>query len=80
MPRPDSPRLPGPDAPIGDDVRLVVCPACKGDSVFAKSNAYRPFCSRRCKDIDFGAWASEGFKLPAQPDPDASGAVDDGLQ
>jgi endogenous inhibitor of DNA gyrase (YacG/DUF329 family) len=34
--------------------------------VYAPSNAFRPFCSERCKNMDFGAWASEGFKLPAQ--------------
>lgn len=23
----------------------------------------RPFCSKRCKDIDFGGWASEQFRI-----------------
>ena len=45
--------------------KIVVCPECKGDSVYAPSNPYRPFCSQRCKNIDFGAWASEGFRMPA---------------
>lgn len=46
-------------------VKIVVCPGCKGDSVFAVGNPYRPFCSKRCKDIDLGAWASESFRMPA---------------
>ena len=38
--------------------------------MFASSNAYRPFCSERCKNIDFGAWASESFRMPADAPPD----------
>lgn len=45
--------------------KIVVCPVCQGDSVYAASNSFRPFCSQRCKNIDFGAWASEGFRMPA---------------
>jgi hypothetical protein len=34
-------------------------------------NAYRPFCSERCKQIDLGAWANEEYRVPAAaPDPD----------
>ena len=51
-------------------VRIVVCPVCKGDSVYAASNAYRPFCSARCKGIDLGAWADESFRMPADTPPD----------
>jgi uncharacterized protein len=54
------------------DVKVVVCPNCRGDSVYSPSNAYRPFCSARCKSTDFGAWASEGFKLAAEPPLDDS--------
>ena len=50
--------------------RLVVCPTCRGDSVYAESNSFRPFCSARCKNADFGAWASEEFSMPADPEPD----------
>ncbi len=45
--------------------RLVRCPRCGGDSVYAASNPSRPFCSLRCKDIDFGDWSSESFRMPA---------------
>jgi len=50
--------------------RNVVCPTCKGDSLFHPSNAFRPFCSERCKNMDFGAWADEGFRVAASPEPD----------
>ncbi len=42
---------------------VVKCPACGGKSIFAPSNEWRPFCSQRCKQIDFGAWASEDFRV-----------------
>jgi uncharacterized protein len=42
---------------------IVRCPACGGDSLFAPSNEWRPFCSQRCKQVDFGAWASEDFRV-----------------
>ncbi len=50
--------------------RLVRCPRCGGDSVFAPSNPWRPFCSERCKKIDLGAWASEDYRMPQQPSQD----------
>jgi len=50
--------------------RLVRCPACGGDSVYAPSNPYRPFCSERCKNMDLGAWASESFRVPEESPPD----------
>ena len=44
----------------------VKCPTCGGPSLFSSQNAYRPFCSERCKNMDFGAWASESFRMPAK--------------
>jgi len=44
--------------------KIVACPRCGGKSVYAASNPFRPFCSERCKNIDFGAWASESFRVP----------------
>ncbi|MDP3227337.1 MAG: DNA gyrase inhibitor YacG [Acidovorax sp.] len=52
--------------------RIVTCPCCGGDSIYAPSNTYRPFCSERCKQVDLGAWASEDFRMPAEaPQGDA---------
>ena len=44
--------------------KTVSCPGCGGDSIYAMSNPFRPFCSARCKNIDLGAWASESFRVP----------------
>jgi endogenous inhibitor of DNA gyrase (YacG/DUF329 family) len=50
--------------------RIVRCPACGGDSIYAPSNPFRPFCSERCKNMDLGAWASESFRVPDDSPPD----------
>ena len=60
--------------------KVVVCPACKGKSIYAPSNPSRPFCSERCKNMDFGAWASESFRLPADAPPDDDGHGGPNLQ
>ncbi len=44
---------------------LVKCPQC-GKEVEFKGNEFRPFCSERCKLLDFGAWADEEYTLPAE--------------
>lgn len=51
------------ETPIPVAPRLVSCPGCGGDSVYALSNPFRPFCSDRCKNMDLGAWASESFRV-----------------
>lgn len=50
--------------------RIVRCPACGGDSVYAPTNPFRPFCSERCRNLDLGAWASESFRVPDETPPD----------
>ena len=47
--------------------RYVRCPHCGGKSLFDRSNAFRPFCSERCRLADLGQWASEGFRVPIAP-------------
>ena len=44
---------------------LVKCPRCGKETEY-EGNEFRPFCSERCKLIDFGAWADEGYALPAE--------------
>lgn len=48
---------------------MVPCPRCRNLAPFDKTlNPSRPFCSERCKDIDFGAWATEKYAVAAAPD------------
>ena len=44
---------------------IVKCPTCKKEVEWS-GNEFRPFCSERCKLIDFGEWADENFRLPTQ--------------
>ena len=41
------------------------CPSCHRP-VKWEDNPHRPFCSERCKLIDFGAWANEEYAVPAE--------------
>jgi len=50
--------------------RIVKCPTCAKPVEWRPDNAYRPFCSERCRQIDMGAWASESYRIPAAKPPD----------
>ena len=43
----------------------VKCPTCGRASEY-EGNEFRPFCSERCKLLDFGAWADEKYTFPAE--------------
>ncbi|MEM8985417.1 MAG: DNA gyrase inhibitor YacG [Pseudomonadota bacterium] len=43
------------------------CPVC-GRTARAD---YRPFCSKRCADIDLNRWLKGGYAIPAAPDSEA---------
>lgn len=45
---------------------VVKCPHCGRETEF-EGNEFRPFCSERCKLIDFGAWADEDYGIAAEP-------------
>jgi uncharacterized protein len=30
----------------------------------------KPFCSKRCADIDLGRWLKEGYRVPSEESPD----------
>lgn len=44
---------------------LVRCPQC-GKEVQFSGNEYRPFCSERCKLLDFGGWANGDYGIAAE--------------
>lgn len=49
-----------------DNAPLKACAIC-GKPAVAR---YRPFCSRRCADIDLGRWFAGGYGIPAVEPPD----------
>ncbi len=48
---------------MNDTARIVPCPTCKKPGSWSAGNRFRPFCSERCKLIDFGAWANEEHRI-----------------
>lgn len=58
---------PKPRAPVA---RTVACPNCGAKAAFEPWNPWRPFCSERCRVTDLGAWANEGYRIPAKPEDD----------
>jgi hypothetical protein len=40
------------------------CPICNRPT----DKAYRPFCSRRCADVDLGKWLTGSYAIPAGGD------------
>lgn len=56
----------------------VNCPRC-GESVeWNAQNRWRPFCSERCKMSDFGAWATEAYRVAAEPAEDGGDPLPSG--
>lgn len=45
--------------------RPPACPICRKPAV----HAYRPFCSKRCADVDLNRWLGETYRVPLN-DPD----------
>jgi endogenous inhibitor of DNA gyrase (YacG/DUF329 family) len=45
------------------------CPICKRPLPEAeKGSAYRPFCSKRCADVDLLRWLNGAYAIPAAED------------
>lgn len=45
----------------------VACPQCRKSVEWSSDNPYRPFCSKRCRLIDLGAWADESHRIAGEP-------------
>lgn len=59
-----------------EPVLIVACPTCRKSIPWSTDNAFRPFCSDRCRLIDLGAWADGRHHIPGEPafDPDDDGS------
>ncbi len=44
----------------------MTCPICKAET----QRKYRPFCSRRCADLDLGRWMTGAYAIPSEEPPD----------
>lgn len=47
------------------------CPICKKETV----QAFRPFCSKHCADVDLGRWFNGTYAIPADTDEDMDEAA-----
>jgi len=52
-----------PDEPQPASRRCAVC----GRPQLA---AFKPFCSKRCADVDLSRWLKGAYAIPAEEDPD----------
>ena len=50
------------------ELPLTTCPVCGARGPWSAAES-RPFCSKRCKEIDLGKWFSEEYKFssPIRP-------------
>jgi endogenous inhibitor of DNA gyrase (YacG/DUF329 family) len=49
---------------------VVECPNCKKKVSWSEDSPFRPFCSRRCQQIDFCGWANEENVIPGNSETD----------
>jgi endogenous inhibitor of DNA gyrase (YacG/DUF329 family) len=49
------------------------CPICGKPSV----EAFKPFCSKRCADVDLNRWLSGVYAVPVTEEDDEDGTKDD---
>ncbi|GAB4387625.1 DNA gyrase inhibitor YacG [Albidovulum sp.] len=53
----------------------MTCPICHKET----DHKYRPFCSRRCADVDLGRWLTGAYAIPAEEDgPPEAGETEPG--
>lgn len=45
------------------------CPICGRPTL----ETYRPFCSKRCSEVDLGRWITGAYAIPADDDDDRLG-------
>lgn len=45
----------------------MACPICDRET----DAKFRPFCSKRCADIDLAKWLSGSYAIPSQDEDDA---------
>jgi endogenous inhibitor of DNA gyrase (YacG/DUF329 family) len=58
---------------------MPLCPQCNQTTSLNSDNAWRPFCSERCKLLDLGEWFGERYTVAVDsPEGDLPGQNDDG--
>jgi endogenous inhibitor of DNA gyrase (YacG/DUF329 family) len=59
---------------VNDNDKLVdpprACPICGKPALMR----FKPFCSKRCADVDLNRWLKGAYAIPAVEDPDEDGS------
>ena len=76
-PRPTTSPSPWPKAGHPDTAPWWYRPQCRRPVPLDHRNRFRPFCSERCKLVDLGRWANEGYRIPAEHGPDGDAQRDE---
>jgi len=58
-------------APEPTNTRPARCPICPKAAV----EAYRPFCSKRCADIDLGKWFTGSYAIAGRVEDEGDGGA-----
>ena len=61
--------------PLNPDIRCMPspaasCPICRKPTV----ETFRPFCSKRCADVDLNRWLKGVYAVPVKDEEDEDGA------
>ena len=56
-------------SPEATNMRSVRCPICRK----VAADDYRPFCSKRCADIDLGKWFTGSYSVAGRLEDEGSG-------
>jgi len=51
----------------------MACPICNKET----SPDFRPFCSKRCADVDLAKWLGGGYAIPSNDPDDADELVEE---
>jgi endogenous inhibitor of DNA gyrase (YacG/DUF329 family) len=58
----------------GSSTRTAACPTCGKPAV----RQFRPFCSKRCADVDLGRWLKGAYAIPVAEAEDEDGETPGG--
>ncbi len=50
----------------------MTCPICAKET----DPKYRPFCSKRCADVDLGKWLTGRYVIPGDDEPEGDVPVE----
>lgn len=54
---------------------MMACPICDKPT----DTTFRPFCSKRCADIDLGKWLTGNYAIPSE-DPEDMESLEEALR